>query len=64
MTVEGFRHNRQAWSVPDVWAPDFQRGASDDRCGLLLMTGTGLSNVKMARVDVIMALDRVEGNER
>lgn len=58
--VEGFKHNRQARSVSDQWSPDFLRATSLENWGLLLLTGTGPSNVKDARVDVIIALDRVE----
>ncbi|KAK4197957.1 heterokaryon incompatibility protein-domain-containing protein [Triangularia verruculosa] len=58
--VEGFKHNRQARSVSDQWSPDFLRATSLENWGLLLMTGTGPPNVRGARVDVIMALDRVE----
>ncbi|KAJ4179474.1 hypothetical protein NW767_014607 [Fusarium falciforme] len=58
--VEGFKHNRQARSVSDQWSPDFLRATSLENWGLLLLTGTGPLNVKHARVDVIIALDRVE----
>ncbi|KLU91769.1 hypothetical protein MAPG_10718 [Magnaporthiopsis poae ATCC 64411] len=58
--VDGFKHNGQARSVSDLWEPDFLRATSFEKWGLLLLTGTGPSNVKDARVHVIMALDRVE----
>jgi hypothetical protein len=58
--VQGFQHNRQARSVSDVWSPDFLRATSLENWGLLLLAGTGPSNIEDARVDVIMALDRVE----
>jgi hypothetical protein len=46
--------------VSDQWSPDFLRAISLENWGLLLLTGTGSSNVKDARVDVIIALDKVE----
>ncbi|KAK4140290.1 heterokaryon incompatibility protein-domain-containing protein [Dichotomopilus funicola] len=57
--VEGFKHNRQARSVSDQWSPDFLRATSLENWGLLLLEGTG-TDTKDVRVDVIMALDRVE----
>jgi hypothetical protein len=61
--VKGFRHNRQARSISDQWSPDFLMATSHENWGFLLMTGTGPSNVKDARIDVILALDRVEANK-
>ena len=61
--VKGFKHNRQARSISDSWSPDFCQATSFENWGLLLMTGTGSPNVKDARIDVIMALDRVEANK-
>ncbi|KAK3332666.1 heterokaryon incompatibility protein-domain-containing protein [Cercophora scortea] len=58
--VEGFKHNRQARSVSDQWSPDFLRATSMENWGLLLLTGTGSETADDARVDVILALDRVE----
>ncbi|KAK3682871.1 hypothetical protein B0T22DRAFT_539850 [Podospora appendiculata] len=58
--VEGFKHNRQARSVSDQWSTDFLRATSLENWGLLLLAGTGSATARDARVDVILALDRVK----
>ena len=61
--TNGFKHNKQTRSISDQWSPDFRRATSFENWGLLLMTGTGLPNVKDARIDVIMALDRIKADK-
>ncbi|KAN0070748.1 Heterokaryon incompatibility protein (HET) domain containing protein [Elaphomyces granulatus] len=61
--VKGFKHNKQARSISDQWSPDFLQATSFENWGLLLMTGTGSPNVEDARVDVIMALDKVKADK-
>jgi hypothetical protein len=60
---KGLRHNRQARSENDRWAPDTIAGWSSETWAMWIAHGSGSSNVKDARVDIGLALSLAHGYE-